>query len=656
MKPLFALVPAIFLTCAASGQDQRDIDSLNALLDQHWAMKKELGILHPSLYDTSAALILHSLFEATWANDPDQAMAYAERYLELSKQIGFKRGEGNAYNAIGAALGLKGDYSRAMEYLGKALQVREGLGLPEHVAETHNNIGFVYQALGKFPEATQEHLAALRIFESTGNKSHQARIHMKLGSMLAEVGDYRASQAHFTQALALAEEAGNRSIIPDIHSSAGQGYALEGDYTKALEHHFAALDAVQESGSTSSLAFSYSAIGFTYWHLELYEDAMEYTKKALGLYDQLESNEGKCQAYQMIGAIHQVRKEYAQARDNYQKVLALSKEIGSYRYAAGALLDLAEMDSTQGNFREALGHYKLHIAARDSLQKAENRSKTTELRMQYDFEKKEAEAKALAEAELKKQKLVRNSFVGGFGAMLLFAAVVYRQRNRTKKEKRRAEEEKERSDRLLLNIFPKSVVQEIKASGTAKAKAYTMATVMLTDFKDFTTVSDQVSAELLVDEIHTCFSAFDRIMLRHGIEKIKTIGDAYLCAGGLPVSNYTHATDMVSAALEIRDYMLQRKQEKQARGETPFEMRIGIHTGPVVAGIVGTHKYAYDIWGDTVNIAARMEQNSEPGKINISERTYALVKDRFQCTHRGKIQAKNKGELDMYFVEAPGAA
>jgi class 3 adenylate cyclase len=138
---------------------------------------------------------------------------------------------------------------------------------------------------------------------------------------------------------------------------------------------------------------------------------------------------------------------------------------------------------------------------------------------------------------------------------------------------------------------------------------------------------------------------------KYKIEKIKTVGDAYMCASGLPVSSFTHATDMVNAAIEIRNFMLERKREKESKGEIPFEIRIGIHTGPVVAGIVGVKKYAYDIWGDTVNVAARMEQNSEPGKINISGSTYELVKDKFHCDHRGKIQAKNKGEIDMYFVE-----
>lgn len=195
------------------------------------------------------------------------------------------------------------------------------------------------------------------------------------------------------------------------------------------------------------------------------------------------------------------------------------------------------------------------------------------------------------------------------------------------------------------------MAEELKATGKAKAKSYTMVTVMFTDFKDFTNISEKVSAELLVDEINYCFSAFDHIIQKHRIEKIKTIGDAYLCAAGLPVSNYTHAVDMVNAAFEICDFIERRKKEKEAKGEMPFELRIGIHTGPVVAGIVGVKKYAYDIWGDTVNLAARMEQNSEAGKFNISGSTYELVKEKFTCIHRGKIEAKHKGMVDMYFVE-----
>ena len=211
--------------------------------------------------------------------------------------------------------------------------------------------------------------------------------------------------------------------------------------------------------------------------------------------------------------------------------------------------------------------------------------------------------------------------------------------------------EKKRSDELLLNILPIEVVNELKLTGSSKAKTFSMVTVMFTDFKDFTDVSGKISGELLVDEINYCFSAFDNIIQNYKIEKIKTVGDAYICVGGMPELNFTHSTDIISAAIEIRDFMLKRKIEKESRGEIPFQIRLGIHTGPVVAGIVGVKKFAYDIWGDTVNIASRMESSGEEGKVNISGATYELVKNKFNCTYRGKISAKNKGEIDMYFVE-----
>lgn len=212
--------------------------------------------------------------------------------------------------------------------------------------------------------------------------------------------------------------------------------------------------------------------------------------------------------------------------------------------------------------------------------------------------------------------------------------------------------EKRVSEELLLNILPRDVAEELKMKGDTRAKAFTMVTVMFTDFAGFTEKSKRMSAELLVDEIHYCFSAFDNIIQKHRVEKIKTIGDAYLCVTGLPVSNYTHSVDMLRAAFEMRNFMLARKKEKEAKNEIPFELRIGIHTGPVVAGIVGIRKFQYDIWGDTVNTANRMEGLSEPGKVNISQTTYELVKDmpEFNFEKRDKIEVKGKGVMEMYYV------
>lgn len=208
--------------------------------------------------------------------------------------------------------------------------------------------------------------------------------------------------------------------------------------------------------------------------------------------------------------------------------------------------------------------------------------------------------------------------------------------------------EKKKSDDLLLNILPGEIAEELKNKGTSAARLYDNVTVLLTDFVDFTQASERLTAQQVVDELDACFKVFDSIMSKYGIEKIKTIGDAYLAVCGLPTLNEHHAINMANAAIEIREFMGTRREQM---GDSTFEVRIGMHSGSAVAGIVGLKKFAYDIWGDTVNTAARMEQHSEAGKINISQTTFELIKNAFECIYRGEIYAKNKGVLKMYFLE-----
>ncbi|HNN80138.1 MAG TPA: adenylate/guanylate cyclase domain-containing protein, partial [Leptospiraceae bacterium] len=213
-----------------------------------------------------------------------------------------------------------------------------------------------------------------------------------------------------------------------------------------------------------------------------------------------------------------------------------------------------------------------------------------------------------------------------------------------------AEKERDKSERLLLNILPRQVAKELKEKGFSAPVYFESATVLFTDFKGFTQIAETMSPVDLVKELDSCFGQFDKVTERYGLEKLKTIGDSYMCAGGIPKANKTHAIDAILAALEIQNFMNQMKEIKEIIGAPYWELRLGIHTGPLIAGVIGEKKFAYDVWGDAVNTASRMESSGTPGKINISQSTYELIKDFFSCELRGKIQAKNKGEINMYFV------
>ena len=247
------------------------------------------------------------------------------------------------------------------------------------------------------------------------------------------------------------------------------------------------------------------------------------------------------------------------------------------------------------------------------------------------------------------------------GVWLIFLAFGYRTR-KLKREKENLEKivqertkdlarEKEKSDNLLLNILPKQTADELKNQGYTNARSYDSASVLFTDFVGFTTLSEKLDTEDMVEKLNFCFKGFDDIMVEYGLEKIKTIGDSYMCAGGIPTTCDDHPEKVVSAALDMIKFMKEFNSTQLGEGQSQWHIRIGVHTGPLIAGVVGKMKFAYDIWGDTVNVASRMESSGASDRVNISDRTHSLVQDKFTCVHRGKIPAKNKGDIDMYFVE-----
>ncbi len=336
--------------------------------------------------------------------------------------------------------------------------------------------------------------------------------------------------------------------------------------------------------------------------------------EALQISKDIGDKRGLANSYMGVGEGYEKFGDYTEAIKNKKLAFLLGEEIGNKELIKDAALSLSKSYKTARDFENALKYYEKHHQVENEILGADAQKQLHNLASQHVLQQKE---KDLEIEQLRNVDLKR---------------------------------EKDRSENLLLNILPAEVAEELKEKGNAGARHFDNVTVLFTDFKDFTKVSERLSAQQLVDELDACFSAFDEITARHNIEKIKTVGDAYLAVSGLPVANPNHAENLLNAAIEIRDFMANRNEQTRKNNGETFEIRIGVHSGSVVAGIVGKRKFAYDIWGDTVNTAARMEQNSEAGRINISHTTFELVKDKFNFEYRGEIEAKNKGKLKMYFL------
>ncbi len=647
------------------------------------------NLLKTARQDTNKANILIQLSVAYWDNDPDTAMDYARQTLALSEQIGYKKGIGRAYSSMGIIIKSKGDYAQAIEMIKKSLKIREEIGDLQGTASSNNSLGLIYEGLGNYPEAFRFFYAALKINEKTGDARQKADNYNNIGILYFDQGNYPEALKNQLISLKIKEKIGNKRGIAQsyfnlgniyqmqgnntdalkyfldakklreelgdktggIYSQIGLIYLAQGNYPEAIKCELQALKIHEKMGSKQGVRIDYNNLGNICYARGDYNEALKYYTASLKICEELENKAGMASSYNNIGGVYLKQKKFNEADQNMNKGLLLAKEVGGLDDIKNSYASLAQLDGARNNFNLALVHYKLSVAYRDSLINKGNTQKLVQSQMQYEFDKKEEVTRAEQDQKDIRQRNGRYSMMGGLAGLVIFLLVVFRQRNKISKEKKRSDELLVKSDNLLLNILPSEVAEEIKKEGHSKARTFSMVTVMFTDFKGFSSVSEKVSAELLVAEIDHCFSAFDNIIHKHRVEKIKTVGDAYICVGGMPALTLTHATDVLNAAIEIRDFMLERKKQQDAIEGISFELRLGIHTGPVVAGIVGVKKYAYDIWGDTVNIAARMEQNSEAGRINISGNTYELVKTKYNCVHRGKIEAKNKGMIDMYFVE-----
>ena len=597
--------------------------------------------------DTVKVDLLNNLsLEYFDVNRNEEGLMYAGQAQTLAEKLNYRSGVATAIYYIGHSYYESHKYYEALEKNLVALKIFEAIGNKKDLADINLNIASIYFKVNNFYEALKKIEIALKLYEQLGDKRGIINSYTVIGNVsFFYEKNYSKSLKIFFDQLRIARELGDSVLVADAFSGIASCYVAQHNYSEGVKTFLIQTKIFEELGDEANTAFAYSQLGVGYLeYMKNYPEALNVFFKSLNLAEKLNDKGQMLRGYLNIGNTYVKQGKASEAKQWFQKALVLSTESNYADNLQRVYSGLSKSDSALGNYKAAFENYKLAVQYKDSVFNRENAQKLAQVEMQNEFQKKEAATKAEQEKKDIRQRNIRQSITAGLALALIFLIVVYLQRNKISKARRR-------SDELLLNILPGEVAEELKTKGSADAKYFEEVTVMFTDFKGFTRISEKLSPSELVSEIDNCFKAFDNIVTKHNIEKIKTIGDAYMCAGGLPIANTTNATDVVEAAMEIQRYMQQHLQQRKNEGKEIFEIRIGIHTGPVVAGIVGLKKFAYDIWGDTVNIASRMESSGEAGKVNISGATYELVKGKFKCEYRGKIKAKNKGEIDMYFVE-----
>jgi adenylate cyclase len=620
LRSFLCSVPLLLLSVFSNAQETR--------LDR---LKRELK---NAANDTMRMAYYTELGGYYFERKVDSALYFSEQSILLAQKLNLKIWE--AWE-----LGIKGNILMVMKnYPGSYQSILEGLKIAE---DPKSEKTFWYWRF--MPKETTPRMNRLQAL---------VYLRQRLDNLYRLTGDTTKRILENLKSKKIALELNDSALLSFANNSLGQIYFDRNKLDSALAFYEEANAFSMYPGFQNQRPQILVGIGNIYYKKENRALAKQYYLDALHLSRQRNNRGSAAQAYCSLAILFRDDGESDSSLYYARKCSELFENLSSLVGKETAYAILASVYKMRNNLDSAFKYQGLAMAVKDSLDETESLKKYMNISFEEQFRVQELEKDKIQF----RSKIRTYLMLAGIGVLLLLSIIFYRSIRQKQKAKAKIEKayneverQKEKSDELLLNILPYEVAEELKEKGYTTAKAFDEVTVLFSDIKGFTNVAEKLTAQELVKEINTYFSAFDNIILKYGLEKIKTIGDAYIAAGGLPEKNSATAQNVVEAAIAMQQEVEKLKQERIKTKKPFFELRIGIHTGPVVAGVVGIKKFQYDIWGDTVNLAARMEQSGVPGKINISQHTYDLIKDRFTCVHRGKIEAKNKGEIDMYFVE-----
>jgi adenylate cyclase len=630
---------------------QSSIDSLYTVWKDKTQKKSDRGFAY-----------LNYIYELKPEVYPDSILKLSRELYNFSLKNKDTIGTIDVLSLIGYTYFETGNYPKAVDSYNEAITFAKTINDSSGLANLYLKLGIIHHDNGDLIKGIDFYQKSEELYIEIEDEIGLGSIYNEFGSLYLAEGDFDKSLEYYQKSLQMCQDKNDMDDCSAQLSNLGSLFFGKKEYSKAREYYHRSLEISKKLKSRYGIADSYSGIGQTFFEEGENDKALEFLNKSLDIYKSMDNVLGVAINLLNLGYIYIDKKQFRKAIKYCGESLEITKSIGDFDSQLEPSECLYEAYKAIGNPSKALYYLENRQVIFDSLKLA----KTSKKLQKIEFQKKQATDSLLQvkkdlkikldhQIQITKKDKNRNIVISIGILFLILASGFFARWKLVKKSKRIIEKEKERSDNLLLNILPAEIAEELKIKGKADAKDFDLVSILFTDFKGFTEASENLTAQELIEEINICFKAFDYICEKYNIEKIKTIGDAYMAAGGLPIPSNASVKNTVLAALEMQAFIKNRILEKIDNDEIPFEMRLGVHTGPVVAGIVGVKKFQYDIWGDTVNTASRMESSGEIGKVNISETTYELLKNdpEFEFDYRGKIEAKGKGKIKMYFISKP---
>lgn len=527
--------------------------------------------------------------------DVPKAIETIERAITLAVEHNCRHEEGSALSFRGALERAKGNFVESLEYYLQAKDIFEELQARSGIAVCCNNIGIAYSSIGNFPLALDNYHLALSIQEELGDKTAIARIMNNMGVVHNSVDEYDKALACYKEALAINEELQNHDLAARNYCNIGTIHRTRKEYNEALLFFEKSVAIHLADGDKAGLALNYGNMGVVCEDMKEYERALDFSLKALCISREIEDKDMIAFNATTVGNIYSWMKNYDEAHKYLEEAMRVSHEIGSLVRKETIYSSLVIVYEEQTKWKEALDSYRQLDEVRTQMNKADTQKKAITMEMQKKLAAEEAVRKT--------------------------------------------------TERILHNILPRPIAERIKNGEEEIIERFDNCSVLFADMVGFTKWSEKKNVNELGAVLNHIFSMFDTLANQFGVEKIKTIGDAYMCVSGLPEPCEDHADRMAKMALTMN------KKITEAYPDGEIKLRIGIHCGEVVAGVIGKNKYAYDLWGDTVNTASRMESHGVEDKIQVSDEFRKLAVDKFKFEERGVIEVKGKGEMRTFFLQ-----